>query len=111
MINFFKQLFWPDHGLLGGVRSNRWPRIRRDFLSINPTCAACGKAKKFLKPLEIHHIQPYNLFPEKELEFDNLITLCRLCHLLFGHLDSFRSYNLNVKIDTGIMLLKIKSRP
>ncbi|GCE29115.1 hypothetical protein KDA_45990 [Dictyobacter alpinus] len=52
----------------------------------------------------MHHIKPFHLYPELELDPGNLITLCeikgRTHHLLIGHLDDWQSYNLRVRADT-----------
>jgi 5-methylcytosine-specific restriction protein A len=53
----------------------------------------------------VHHIRPFHTHPELELEPSNLITLCESgrrgvhCHLLFGHLGSFRRVNPMVHED------------
>ena len=65
-------------------RSPQWDNVRDEHVLNNPTCAACGSIKR----IQVHHIQPYHLYPELELEPTNLITLCmdvEECHLLLGH--------------------------
>lgn len=90
------------------VRSPKWKTIRKNFLEENNSCAACGRTKK----LEVHHIVPVHLDPSKELDIDNLIVLCDdPCHLLFGHLLDYKSWNSNVIEDSSSFLQKIKSRP
>ena len=77
----------------GAVRSPRWREVRLQHLKINGSCAVCGKTAK----LQVHHILPYHVKPELELEPTNLITLCENgnkaidCHLFFGHLGNFRT--------------------
>jgi hypothetical protein len=61
---------------------------------------ACGyKGRK----LQVHHIKPFHLHPNLELDPGNLITLCeargRDHHLLLGHLDAWDSYNEHVRED------------
>lgn len=87
-------------------RSSRWESVRVAFIKANPTCAACGH-----KATQVHHIQPFHLHPELELDPANLISLCDRDHLLFGHLGNFESYNVNVRADCAWMLAKIKARP
>ena len=82
-----------------------------EFLLANPTCAVCGHSRD----LNVHHIQPYHLFPSLELEMTNLLTLGENCptgnhHLLFGHLGDWSCYNPNVVIDARLWLTKIKCR-
>jgi 5-methylcytosine-specific restriction endonuclease McrA len=91
-------------------RSDDWPKVRRRFLKMNPTCAVCGARKK----ITAHHILPYHLFPELELDPTNLITLCEggaNHHLNYGHLMSWKSYNANVVTDASIWHDRIKFRP
>ena len=93
------------------TRSPGWIEARRNHLKQFPTCAACGKSK--LVGLQVHHKKPFHLFPELELDPDNLITLCDdpQCHLLIGHLDYFKSYNPNVVEDAALWLKRRKERP
>ncbi len=85
------------HGL---ARSPEWPRVAREHLLREPACAACGyRGPK----LQVHHIKPFHLHPQLELDPRNLITLCavkgREHHLLLGHLDEWESYNEHVRAD------------
>jgi 5-methylcytosine-specific restriction endonuclease McrA len=97
----------------GKKRSGKWPTVRRKHLAMNPTCAICGGNKK----LEVHHMRPFHLHPDLELDPKNLITLCENqndgvnCHLLFGHLGSYRSFNVNVQQDAASWAKKIARRP
>lgn len=86
-------------------RSSKWRKIRKSFLSLNGSCAACGCTKY----LEVHHIEPFHERPELELDFSNLITLCdkpgkENCHLQIGHLGSFKNKNPNVREDAKELL-------
>jgi len=77
-------------------RSGSWSRVRKEHLAKHPTCEACGRSEK----LEVHHVVPYRDRPELELEPDNLITLCAdPCHLVHGHLMSWRRINPHVRED------------
>ena len=97
----------------GNPRAGAWPRIRREHLAKHPTCIVCGGTKL----LEVHHIRPFHLHPELELDPLNLVTLCEdtkggmTCHLAIGHLGSFRSYNVNVERDAQYIRDVVKSRP
>ena len=89
-------------------RSSKWSNIRKEHLKNNPQCAACGTTKD----LEVHHIIPVHIDLNKELDVDNLITLCsKQCHLLFGHLLNFKSWNKDVIKDCQVYYNKIKNRP
>lgn len=89
-------------------RSPKWSVIRKQFLQDNPCCAACGDCRK----LEVHHIEPVHINPDRELDITNLITLCDSpCHLVFGHLMNYKSWNSNVIEDCKKYLSQIKHRP
>lgn len=112
MLNFIKSLFFrqPDPELrMLSKRSGKWTTVRKKYLAENPTCAACGGTKD----LSVHHVVPLHLDDTKELDPNNLITLCEEnnCHHTFGHLFSWFSYNPKVREDAAAWLEKIKTRP
>jgi len=88
------------------VRSSRWETVRKSHLKSFPTCAACGCDEH----VQVHHIKPFHLYPELELEQSNLITLCEnkeyQCHLNVGHLGSWKKENPNVVDDAFNALVK-----
>lgn len=89
------------------IRDNRWPRLRKAFLVANPQCAVCVTAVEVVP----HHVKPVHLFPELELDPDNLITFCPPHHLLFGHLMNWRAYNPQVIADAWGWKQHIEKRP
>jgi 5-methylcytosine-specific restriction protein A len=97
---------------LFAARSNGWPKVRAEFLKTHPACCVCGSTKN----LEVHHVLPVHLFPEKELDPNNLITLCESkkygvnCHLFFGHLGDYKKYNPNVRKDAAGWNRKLKQK-
>lgn len=91
------------------TRSSKWPTVRKHFLEIpgNNICAACGGKDK----IEVHHKMPYHLHPELELDVNNLISLCEskqinnlICHLVYGHLNNYKTFNPNVVEDAAASL-------
>jgi outer membrane murein-binding lipoprotein Lpp len=86
-----------DEGLFGAARSSKWSAVRRAFLKIHPECEACGSRDE----LNVHHIKPFNVAPELELDPTNLITLCRKHHFEVGHLGNWRSANATVRQDAA----------
>ena len=70
-----------DETTIQSERSGRWPAVRAAFLKLHPCCEACGTKTN----LNVHHIKPFHLWPELELEPSNLITLCEKHHFYFGH--------------------------
>jgi len=104
MIDFIKDLIL---GKPFGGRSPQWSGVRNKYIKQNPICAVCGRTKK----LEIHHIIPYHVLKEFELEESNLITLCREHHYFIGHLNSWYSWNKDVAEDAKNWYNKISTRP
>ena len=95
-------------------RSPLWPKAKREHFKIkkNQRCAVCGRKSR----LQVHHIIPFHLAPQWELKKSNLITLCTRpnvlnCHLVFGHLGNFRSFNENLIEDVKSWFNKFKNRP
>jgi 5-methylcytosine-specific restriction endonuclease McrA len=89
-------------------RSPKWKTVRKEHLKNNPCCAACGRSKK----VEVHHKIPVHISPEKELDPSNLVTLCDdPCHIVFGHLMNYKSYNKDVSNDCAVYLNKVKNKP
>jgi 5-methylcytosine-specific restriction protein A len=101
MLNFFKKIRF-------AFRSPKWSTVRKNHIKNNPYCIACGSTAK----LEVHHKIPVHISPELELDPENLVTLCAdPCHLMFGHLKNFKSYNKEVIEDCYVYNNKVKNRP
>ncbi|MFM0141712.1 HNH endonuclease [Paraburkholderia sp. RL18-085-BIA-A] len=95
------------------ARSGHWSTVRKQHLILHPVCELCGGSED----LEVHHVRPFHLHPDLELDPSNLVTLCEAkkgginCHLAFGHLGNFRSFNVDVRADASTWHDKIKNRP
>ncbi len=106
-------LDWLNYGqdpLYGGKkRSPLWPKARRAHLKKEPCCQVCGTKKD----IAVHHLRPYHLWPELELDPTNYITLCNHVqhHLAFGHLGDFTSYNKDCRVDVAAWREKFSTRP
>jgi hypothetical protein len=93
-------------------RSSKWPEVRKAHLQKNPTCSVCGSKEA----VEVHHIKPFHIAPELELDESNLISLCESkkygvnCHLFFGHLGNYKAENLNVVEDVSLWQERFASR-
>jgi len=77
------------------MRSPKWRALEKKTREAFPSCAACLSTKG----LQVHHKQPFHLYPELELEPTNLIVLCMSpneCHLKLGHGDNFKCWNPNI---------------
>lgn len=94
----------------GARRSSSWREVRTAHIKLNPECQVCGSTRK----VEVHHIVPFHLAPDMELEPSNLMTLCENkryginCHLLIGHLGNYRRINCEVCLDAMIWSHKLK---
>ena len=100
--NTLSALFWwtistlhGDSNPLAENRSPLWRKCRNNHLKKHPKCELCGGTDV----LRVHHIQPFHIAPDLELEPDNLITLCERkkyginCHFWYGHLGNWRLVN------------------
>jgi 5-methylcytosine-specific restriction endonuclease McrA len=90
-------------------RSPKWAGVRDRYLKKHPVCEACGAKSK----LQVHHRQPFHLFPELELEGTNLVTLCmtiRECHLEIGHGTFWKLFNARLEEHLQRLRLNPKDR-
>jgi len=84
----------------GARRSSQWRKVRKEHLKKHPKCFICGSDNP-----EVHHKIPFHLAPDRELNPDNLISLCENkkyginCHLLVGHLGNYRRTNPVCELD------------
>lgn len=81
-----------------------WYKLRKKFLQKNNKCSCCGTIRR----LQVHHIKPVHLFPDKELEYSNLKTLCKRCHLFVGHLGNWKLWNRELEEDIKYWKMKNK---
>lgn len=85
----------------GHRRSPHWSHVRKEHLSLQPSCQMCGTTDR----LQVHHIRPFHLHPELELVQSNLITLCEKrghdCHFVAGHFHNWRAFNPDVIADVA----------
>ena len=74
----------------GVARSGMWPCVEKHARERDGKCMYCGATEH----LQVHHLLPFHIHPELELNPDNLITLCMVpgveCHYHHGHLDPIR---------------------
>ena len=78
-------------------RSPQWTTFRKNHLKIEPKCRWCGGTLH----LDVHHIEPFHICPKKELDENNVITLCRIrrrfCHFIRGHFGDWKKFNPDIK--------------
>jgi hypothetical protein len=91
---------------MGRPRHKLWPARRAQHLAVHPMCLACGyRGGSAKRELQVHHELPFHLFPDKELDPANLITLCQGvndgCHLTFGHFKDWAKWNPTIRADAA----------
>lgn len=88
-------------------RSGQWRALRQVHLLKQPECAVCGRTKN----LTVHHVIPVSVNPQRELDPENLLTMCETpCHFMFGHLFNYHCYNRNVRRMAAEFRVAIKKR-
>ena len=80
-----------------GERSSKCKTVRDKYAKEHPRCVFCNKTG-----IDVHHIHPVDLFPRRELDPDNLVSLCRVHHFIYGHGGNWEGYNPDVLIDREI---------
>jgi len=93
-----------DFGAVRGVqRSPKWAAFEKRFVR-GKACVCCG-AKG---PLTGHHVIPYHVRPDLELDEANIRPVCTGvdCHLVIGHLKDFRLWNEDFDADAAAFLQK-----
>ena len=91
----------------GQTRDPHWDALAKEWKRLHPTCAACGESRE----IQVHHKVPFHIDRSKELDFNNLISLCgptHHCHLIFGHLWYWQKYNEFVEEDAVHQLLRVQ---
>ena len=59
--------------------STRWRRLRAAILAESPLCSRCPPDRP-TPAVEVHHREPRDVAPERELDPENLEGLCSPCH-------------------------------
>jgi len=63
-----------------------------------------------MKGIQVHHVIPFHTDPSKELDENNLISLCKGgCHLKIGHGGSYQFYNPHAREDAALALANPES--
>ena len=79
-----------------------WIEFERKYWKEHPDekyCHVCGEKKN----VELHHIIPRHIAPDKIFDENNLIPLCRACHFRFGHLCNWDNYNPHIVEDAKMI--------
>lgn len=96
----------------GKKRSPKWGAFKKEYEKTHPkVCAVCGSKKG----VALHHLRPFHLHPELELEENNMLWVCERPghdhHFMVAHLEDYKSFNPTAKEDAEIWRKKIQERP
>jgi len=109
-MGLWKQVFDRVQGKAppGAKRSPAWRTVRREYIKAFDSCECCDR-KGARYQLEAHHVIPYHLAPDMELDFMNIMTMCRRCHLIIGHLGGWARINPQVVAWSAFMLAAVRA--
>jgi 5-methylcytosine-specific restriction endonuclease McrA len=106
MKTFFARIytfFFGSPTVFGAKRSSKWAKLRDSIVKEIGRCPVCNG----IDFLTVHHIIPFHLNPELELNRDNLVVLCENpkmnCHFIFGHRRNWKDYNKNILEDIKVL--------
>ena len=69
---------------------------KREQKKKHPECCVCGRLPRWFQiPNQVHRILPEHLFEHLADDLNNMATMCRFCHFVFGHLRNWKKYNKN----------------
>ena len=93
----------------GAKRSSQWRKVRDTFLT-GKRCLVCGGRKSLIA----HHEVPFHIAPDMDLAPENLMALCERgkygvnCHLLIGHIGSWRRINVTARADAAYWRVRLQ---
>ncbi|ALY08033.1 putative HNH endonuclease [Exiguobacterium phage vB_EauS-123] len=66
---------------LSFYKSDRWKKKRLAILRRDDyECRECRRYGRVTAATMVHHIKPFEFYPELKLETNNLVSLCNSCH-------------------------------
>lgn len=71
----------------GKPRSSQWEPLSKELKKRWPICCFTG-----MPTTVIHHIRPWHLFPELELDENNLAPVADWAHLYVAHVGNYSHY-------------------
>ncbi|NDD53898.1 hypothetical protein EBZ39_08455 [bacterium] len=108
LLSWLPPAWRPRHILAVRQRASAWRAVRAAHLEKEPACQACGRTGDVI----VHHVIPVSFNPSRELDPENLITLCSSpCHIVFGHFMSYHCYNKDVRRMAAEYRGKVAKRP
>lgn len=62
-------------------KSSKWKKKRPAILRRDKyECRECRRYGKAVQATTVHHVYPLELYPDRKLDSNNLISLCNGCH-------------------------------
>ncbi len=58
-----------------------WDRLSKRYREQYPLCQMCEQECRTTLAVDVHHIVKVSDSPELLLDWDNLLSVCRLCHV------------------------------
>ena len=73
-------------------------RAKRAQTDAEPNCTICGRKPSPIRRNDAHHVLPvsHDTFHVYVADINNLETLCRSCHQIWGHPEGWSNYNTNL---------------
>ena len=88
---------------------DKWEEWRKQYIKKHKNemyCHVCGEKHK----LELHHICPRHICPDKIFDENNIIVLCHSCHFRIGHLNNWDIWNPHVAEDSKLIYNLLQRR-
>jgi len=88
---------------------DKWREFEKQYWKQFPGekyCHVCGETRR----IELHHICPRHVCPDRIFDENNLIPLCRCCHFRFGHLGDWDNWNPHIVEDAKKIYSLLKRR-
>ena len=60
---------------------SRWRRLSERIRRSNPLCEECLNNNRVTASVDVHHIIPIKDRPDLKYDMNNLVALCRACHV------------------------------
>lgn len=82
--------------------------VMRHYKAAHPDCEACGAKESPFRWNEVHHIITCAVDGNKAADTNNMITLCRPCHICLGHCGdgACRRYCPNIREVLAVRIVK-----
>ena len=59
----------------------KWTKLSKSFRTEHPMCQVCLRNNRITPAVEVHHLESIASAPHLRLEWNNLLAVCKPCHL------------------------------